>query len=478
MTEGRSVVAAAPHNLFNPDNSLDVIRVMTTPSPLFQRGRWVEFFNGLFGFKRAVQRHTTISPLSSDETTDGTTSHSTRRANNVRQVAGYALCLLFSVFCLLSSIFCTTAYAGQQEELENLRKRIAAMQLEMDKTSESKSEAADALRESERGISDSNRKLAGLAGQLRAADKKLNELQAQEQQLGNDLETQQIQLGKLLYQQYLGGKQEYLKLLLNNQNPNQANRDLQYYEYIARNRATWLATLRVNLAALNTVSTATRKQREELKSLRTEQSSQKKILEKEQRARQQMLGRISQQLRQQRREINRLQRDENRLAQLVDKLTKMLAQPKTSSLFRNDNLPDNRFDGSPFDQLKGKLTLPVKGEVTNKFGSPRPDSTVLWKGLFLRTSAGQAVKAVASGQVVFADWLRGFGNLLIIDHGKGYMSLYGNNETLYKQVGDVLRGGDTVATVGNSGGNENSGLYFELRHESKPFDPMKWLATK
>ncbi|MBI5438594.1 MAG: peptidoglycan DD-metalloendopeptidase family protein [Nitrosomonadales bacterium] len=385
------------------------------------------------------------------------------------------LCLLFSVFCLLSSVICS---ASQQEELDNLRKRIAAMQLEMDKTSESKSEAADALRESERGISDSNRKLAGLAGQLRAADKKLSELQTQEQQLGSDLETQQIQLGKLLYQQYLGGKQEYLKLLLNNQNPNQANRDLQYYKYIARNRAAWLAALRINLAALNAVSAATRKQRAELKSLREEQSAQKKTLEKEQRARQQLLGKISQQLRLQRREINRLQRDENRLAQLVERLTKMLAQPKTDSLFRNDNLPDNRFDGSPFDQLKGKLTLPVKGEVTNKFGSPRPDSTVLWKGLFLRTSAGQAVKAIASGQVVFADWLRGFGNLLIIDHGKGYMSLYGNNETLYKQVGDVLRGGDTVAAVGNSGGNENSGLYFELRHESKPLDPMKWLAAK
>jgi len=402
-------------------------------------------------FKRAVRRHTTICPLSS------------------------VLCLIFSVFCLLSSDFCS---ADEQEKLENLRKRISAMQREMDKTSESKSEATDALRESERGISDSNRKLAELARQLQTADKKLNELQTQERQLGNDLEIQQTQLGKLLYQQYLGGKQEYLKLLLNNQNPNQASRDLQYYEYIARSRATWLSTLRNSLEALNTVSAATRKQQEELKSLRAEQSSQKKTLEKEQRARQQALGKISQQLRLQRREINRLQRDENRLAQLVEELTKMLAQPKTSTLFRNDNLPDNRFDGSPFDQLKGKLTLPVKGEVTNRFGAPRPDSTVLWKGLFLRTSAGQAVKAVAAGRVVFADWLRGFGNLLIVDHGKGYMSLYGNNETLYKQVGDVLRGGDTVAAVGNSGGNENSGLYFELRHESKPLDPMKWLAAK
>ncbi len=380
-----------------------------------------------------------------------------------------------SVFCLLSSVLC---YAGQQEELENLRKRIAAMQREMDKTSESKSEAADVLRESERAISDSNRKLAELAEQQRAADKKLNELQEQERRLTGSMAEQQVLLGRLLYQQYLGGKQEYLKLLLNNQNPNQVARDWHYYQYIARSRAARLSALRDNYAALSAVSTATREQRAELKSLRAEQAAQKKALEKEQHARQRVLGKISQQLRQQRREISRLQRDENRLAQLVDKLTKMLAQPKTNSLFRNDNLPDNRFDGNPFDQLKGKLTLPVKGEVANQFGTPRPDSTVLWKGLFLRTSSGQAVKAIAAGRVVFADWLRGFGNLLIVDHGKGYMSLYGNNETLYKQVGDMLHGGDIVAAVGNSGGNEDSGLYFELRHESKPLDPMKWLAAK
>ena len=385
--------------------------------------------------------------------------------------------------CLLSlAVCCLTlagaAHAGQQEELANLRKRITAMQREMDKTSESKTEAADALRASERAISDSNRKLAELSAQQRDADRKLNELQTQERQLGKSMEGQQVMLGKLLYQQYLGGKQEYLKLLLNNQDPNLIARDLQYYQYIARNRAAWLTTLHRDLTALNAVSAATRAQRNELDQLRAEQTAQKKTLENDQRARQQVLSRISLQLREQRREIHRLQRDENRLSTLVEKITRMLAQPKSKSLFRNDNLPDNRFDGSPFELLKGKLALPVRGEITNTFGTPRPDSTVLWKGLFLRTSSGQAVKAVAAGRVVFADWLRGFGNLLILDHGKGYMSLYGNNETLYKQVGDVLRGGDTLASVGNSGGNENSGLYFELRHESKPLDPLKWLATK
>ncbi len=386
--------------------------------------------------------------------------------------------LFLSVFCLLSSAFSCPAYADREEELKNLRERITSMQRELEKTSETKSEAADALRDSERAISDSNRRLNELAMQQRAADQKLNELQKQEQQLTDSMAEQRVLLGRLLYQQYLGGKQEYLKLLLNNQNPNQVARDLRYYQYIAHNRADWLTAMRGDIAELNALGKEARLKRTELAALHKEQSAQKKILGKEQRARRQVLGSISQQLRQQRREIRRLQRNENRLAQLVDKLAKMLAQPESGALFRNQNLPDNRFDGSPFDQLKGKLALPVKGEVTNRFGTPRPDSTVLWKGLFLRTPAGQSVKAVAAGQVVFADWLRGFGNLLIVDHGKGYMSLYANNETLFKQVGDKLHGGDTIAAVGNSGGNQDSGLYFELRHESKPLDPIQWVATK
>ena len=386
--------------------------------------------------------------------------------------------ILMAAVCLVSSISGTTANANQQEDLENLRKRIAAVQDEMDKTSESKNEAADALRESERAISNSNRKLAQLAAKQRAADQKLVKLQIRRNQLKSDLTGQQALLGKLLYQQYLGGKHEYLKLLLNGQDPNQVARDLVYYQYIARDRTTWLTSLRKNLSDLDSISTSTRDQRAELASLRDEQTAQKTTLEKEKRARKLTLGRISQQLHQQRREINRLQRDESRLARLVGKLTLVLAEPNSTNVFRNDSLPDNRFDERPFDQLKGKLTLPVRGVITNHFGAPRPDSTVQWKGLFVRTSAGQAVKAIAAGRVVFADWLRGFGNLLIIDHGEGYMSLYGDNETLFKQVGDVIQGGDTIATVGNTGGNEEFGLYFELRYESKPLDPMKWMARK
>jgi len=383
---------------------------------------------------------------------------------------------LLLCLCLLMN----GAQATRQDELDNLRKRIASLQQEMEKTSESKSEAADALRDSERAISDSNRKLSELAQQHSAAARTLETLQQQARQLERDMRGQQAQLSKLLYQQYIGGKQEYLQLLLNNQDPNQSARVMRYYEYIARSRSAWLKTLRVSLAQLHAITLETSQKSAEIAALQNEENSQKQTLEQDKRTHQQVLDKIALQLKQQRREIGRLQRDENRLARLVEKLSRMLAQPrgknKRKEIFNNERLPDDRFDGSPFEQLKGRLTLPVKGQVRNTFGSARPDSTVLWKGLFMRAAANQPVKAVAAGRVVFADWLRGFGNLLIIDHGKGYMSLYGNNETLYKQVGDVLRGGDTVAAVGNSGGNEDSGLYFELRHEGKPLDPAKWIA--
>lgn len=384
--------------------------------------------------------------------------------------AGFLTCALLAL--------AGNTQASQQEELENLRSRIAEMQRDMDKTSESKAEAVDALRESERAISDVNRKLAAISTEQRIADNKLNILQSQQQQLSTSMAGQQVLLGRLLYQQYLGGQQEYAKLLLSNQDPNQVARDVQYYRYIARNRADWLNTMRANLRKIDALSEATREQRSELAQLQTEQKAQQQSLQQRKAQRQQMLKKISLQLRSQRREIHRLQRDENRLAQLVEKITQMLAQPKSKSIFRNDKLPDDRYDGRPFDKLKGKLAFPVRGDITNRFGDTRTDSTVQWKGIFVRAATGQPVKAIAAGRVVFADWLRGFGNLLIIDHGNGYMSLYGDNETLYKQVGDELRGGDTVASVGNSGGNEDSGLYFELRLQSKPLDPLKWLATK
>ncbi|HEY0665495.1 MAG TPA: peptidoglycan DD-metalloendopeptidase family protein [Gallionella sp.] len=384
--------------------------------------------------------------------------------------------LSLSALCCLLLI--GAASADQQQELENLRKRISAVQQEMEKTSESKSEAADELRESERAISSINRKLTQLSAQQLSADRQLVELLHSEVSLRSDLSRQQVSLGMLLYQQYLSGRQDHLRLLLNSRDPNQLSRDLLYYQHIARSRAARLVSLRRNISSISAVRERAQGKRSELAALHAEQAAQKEHLKVQQRARQNVLRKISRQLHQQRREFKHLQQDESRLAQLVQKISDMLAQPHSNTVFRNTNLPDNRFDGRPFAQLKGKLGRPVAGQVSSLFNTRRSDSAVLWKGIFIKTSSGQVVKTVAAGRVVYADWLRGFGNLLIVDHGNDYMSLYGNNETLYKQVGDELQGGDTIAAAGNSGGNADFGLYFEIRYKSKPLDPMKWLATR
>jgi len=383
-----------------------------------------------------------------------------------------------ALLCFTSLLCIQNSQAGQQEDLEKLRQRISSLQQEMEKTSDTKSSATDTLRESERAISNSNRILYKLNKQQHEANLKLAKIQQQSNKISNEMQEQQLLLAKLLNQQYLGGKHEYFKLLLNNQDPNQTARELQYYEYIAQSRANWLKAMRGNLSRLDAVTAEAQEKNAELIALQAEQAQQNQNLLREKNTHLQVLKKIALQLKQQRQEIGRLQQDENHLAKLLKNLSRIVDEPKTN--FQPDKPVDagRRSNNIPFISLKGKLTLPVKGKITNKYGSKRPDSPVLWKGLFMLAPASQPVNAVASGRVIYADWLRGFGNLLIIDHGSGYMSLYGNNETLYKQVGDELLGGDTVAAVGNSGGNQNYGLYFELRHEGIPLDPGKWIKGR
>jgi septal ring factor EnvC (AmiA/AmiB activator) len=188
---------------------------------------------------------------------------------------------------------------------------------------------------------------------------------------------------------------------------------------------------------------------------------------------------VSDQISRQRNEISQLKRNEERLAKLVDRLARELARPPArQGRTRNEQLPEPLRGVSSFSALKGRLRLPVTGELVNQFGSPRADTGLSWKGLFIAAKQGQEVKAVATGRVVFADWLRGFGNLMILDHGGGYMSLYGNNDALLRQVGDTVKAGDAIAAVGASGGNSETGLYFELRFQGKPFDPLTWANLK
>ncbi len=253
-----------------------------------------------------------------------------------------------------------------------------------------------------------------------------------------------------------------------------------------------------NLKQMTEINEKTNEALKEIETLKIAQEEERKSLVAQKAERSKVLKKLSSQIANQRNEINKLKRDEKRLASLVQRLAKIAKEQaaakrrqaeaakqkstdsKTTSktVAKNQALPSSQYDGSNFAALKGKLNLPVRGEVTNRYGAARQDTGISWKGLFIRAAEGSEVKSVAKGSVVFADWLRGFGNLIIIDHGDGYMSLYGNNQALLKNLGDDVKGGDTIASVGNTGGNESAGVYFELRRQSKPFDPMAWSVVR
>ena len=385
-----------------------------------------------------------------------------------------ALTLLFVLAAYLPSY---PLYASQrntnQADLDQLRIHIQALQDNLTSKEAAKTEAADTLKESESAISHTNRRLANLIREKQEANTSLNQLNARSKQIKVNIEKTRQQLGNLLYQQYLNGSKDYLQPLLNQQDPNQIARDLYYLKQLTHARSESIDDLRTHLDELEILAQISNKKRQEIATNQAEQIKQQNWLEQEKTKRRDLLSQISVQIAVQRNEIEKLKSDEERLATLAKKIDKLVTDNNIPLLY-NNRLPDASKDGRPFASLKGHLNLPARGELVHHFGSPRSGNNITWKGLFIRSGNGSDVKAIASGQVVFADWLRGFGNLTIIDHGANYMSLYGNNETLYKQVGDIIRGGDTIAAVGNSGGNPDSGLYFELRHQGKPFDPLTW----
>ncbi len=381
------------------------------------------------------------------------------------------------------------AATAPSEELKSLRSKLEALKGDIARGESTRSEALDALNRSEQAISDANRKLAELAAAKTQADRQLEEVEARRQGVEGRLGKQRELAARLLYQQYIAGPAGPLQALASGRNPNEIARTSVYLDYIALARKDILDTLRVHAESLHRLSEESAQRRAELAAIEKAQVAERQRLDAERDNRKAALASIATQLQRQRREASVLAQDERRLTQLVEDLARKLAArkppppratlpPPRSSTPPPSPAPSTAMGDSVFEQLKGKLLMPVRGELVGRFGSPRADSGQSWRGLFIQAPAGREVKAVAAGRIVFADWLRGFGNLLILDHGDGFMSLYGNNEALMGRTGDPVRGGDTVATVGSSGGNTASGLYFELRHQGKPFDPLGWLNIR
>ena len=405
--------------------------------------------------------------------------------------------------------------ADKKGDLKDLRGQIETLKKGVAAAEGKRADVADQLKDVEQEISQTQRDLHKLGTQRDRLQGALKDLAGQSHELQGRLNSQQLQLEKLVHRQYLQGNPDSLRLLLNGDDPSQIARDLHYLAIIGRARSELLEQIEGTLQRKRALAADTRERAAELAAIEAKQKSEHDKLLAQREQRKQVLEKISAKISQQRREIGNLQRDEKQLSQLIERLAKTIAanaekaakaaraekaakaaqaaqaaksakaapRPESSpsraapsAEISNERTPEATAAGNLANH-KGTLRLPTRGVVSNRFGSARQEGST-WKGLFIRAAAGSEVRAIAGGRVVFADWMRGFGNLLIVDHGGSYLSIYGNNESLLKQTGDTLRGGEVIATVGNSGGNPESGLYFELRHQGQPLDPLKWVSLK
>ena len=404
-----------------------------------------------------------------------------------------ALALLFS---LSNDAHAEKKSEASPQSLSLVQEKLAKLKQALNQSQEARKDAADALKDSEVAISVANKKLYEINQKQQAHKAMLAKLAAESLATNQALTSQQKQLSTQLYQQYLHGRQSYVQMVLQNDHPGAMARDVHYFSYIAKVRAKLINKMQGNLNHLNQLNEETTSTLEKVAELKQKQIDERQVLQSQKQVKSKIVRSLSQQIAMQRGEIKKLSRDEKRLSQLVERLAR--ATPPGGKKQKNkrtapaDSSNSNKaaqeapptlannvepsFEGHSgnFSSLRGKLRLPVRGEVSNRYGSSRADSGISWKGLFIKANEGSEVKSVASGRVVFADWLRGFGNLIILDHGDGYMSLYGNNQAVLRQVGDNVKAGDAIASVGNSGGNEANGLYYELRRQSRPFDPLSW----
>ena len=424
-------------------------------------------------------------------------------------LSGLALC---GAPCAANDDLVAKQTQAERERVE-LRSRIEGLQKELDEREALRKEAADALKVSEAAISATTRRLNELATQLRQVQNELDELQSQfKRQLGV-LVLRRDELSNQLRKQYASGLSPWTALL-SGDDPQQIGRDLIYLDYISRARASAVAAVKKEIERLAELEAKTELRRQEVVRVLQDTTEQKSVLDTQKKERATVLARIEGQLQAQRAEAAMLGRDDKRLSTLIDDLGGQLnaareaaeagrkAEQERQEQARQEQTRQEQAKqeqarqaqetsqlrqrqqeaslqssagGSDGAGLKPGLRWPLRGAVMARFGSNRPEGGV-WRGILVRAAEGASVQVVASGTVVYSNWLRGFGNLLIIDHGQQYLSVYAYNQSLLKQIGDQVQTGETIALAGSTGGQVDSALYFEIRHRGAAVDPFQFLA--
>lgn len=355
------------------------------------------------------------------------------------------------------------AEAANEKALSQVRGQIDKLRKEIEKTQTLHDSVRTELRDIERAIGKVLQVMKQLNQKLAKQQRKLDELQQQRKVLKAELATQHHLLARQIQAAYMIGRQEYLKLILNQEDPAAIGRSMAYYDYFNRARLQRIDTTQATLKKLRTLEAEIETQTTALNEIKQQQLAKKEELQASSRSRAVVVARLHDELANKEQELNRLVEDERRLQDLVTRLDRAIPDILTA--------PGSH---KPFSRLRGQLAWPTKGKLQAVFGTRREGGRLKWNGVLIRADEGRDVRSVSHGRVAYADWLRGYGLLLIIDHGDGYMSLYGHNQSIYKETGEWVEAGEVIASVGKSGGQTQSSLYFEIRHNGKPTDPAKW----
>jgi septal ring factor EnvC (AmiA/AmiB activator) len=350
------------------------------------------------------------------------------------------------------------ALTAVRKEIKELQERIARETTRRD-------ERARDLRAAEVEMAAATRKLADVRKNLAAQQTARRELTQEAQRAGRRLAAEKEALARQVRTSYMAGRAELFKLLLSQESPAALGRMLVYFDYYNRARSARIGAVAGELATLAELEGKTTRVETELAGLEAAQARELANLEKARDERRTAIAKSDEEIRDGTAAVAKLRAEEQRLADLVQRLSEVMAG------FPVDT-------DEPFASAKGKLAWPVQGRIAGAYGQSRGAGPVKWNGVLLEAAAGAPVRAVYHGRVAFADWLSGLGLLVIVDHGGGYMSLYGHNEALLKESGDWVAPGETIAHVGETGGQARAGLYFEIRLNGEPIDPTPWIAKR
>ena len=374
-----------------------------------------------------------------------------------------ALLRLFALTLLLINPIAQAASDSTEDEykrqqLEKLQQQIRDSEKNIENQQVKHKFLSNLLKKSESDISSVTKALNQININKKANAKQVSELKAEQIQLNREKQVNKKLLAGQISSMYVTGDHDYSKLLLNQQHPAKLERILGYYDYLNRARAQNLDRIENILFRLTEIDQELTKSLQELSALEQEQLQKRDQLTRHQKERKVTIAKLQRKLRTESQQLEQFKQNEQEL---------------TEALARIESMVTKAIELVGLSHLKGKLGWPVQGKLNNRFGRKRRGS-LRWKGVLINSSSGTPVKTVHQGLVLFADWLKGFGWVIVVDHGQGYMSLYGHNQTLLKSVGEKVEAGEPIALVGKSGGQQNSGLYFEIRHQGVAINPSKW----